>query len=91
MAKLMIQEGKIEAGIVRDERGVVEKIEKILDHVAKERFVGEKRIGQAVDFLRHRIHRPFGVEIAVETVAGFDPVDQFDAPDLYKPVSIFRT
>ena len=87
-AQFMVEEGKIEAGIVRDQRTVIQKVEQILHFVFEQRLVCQKRVGQAVYGLRIGIHLAFRIEIAMEGAPGFDAVDEFDAADLYQPVTL---
>ena len=56
----------------------------------EERLVGEEPVVEAVHPGRLDRHRPLGIEVAVEGLAGRDVVEQLDAADLDDPVAVGR-
>ena len=86
-----IEKTEIEAGIMRDQRAVAEKIEHIIAQMLKKRLVSQKGIAQPMNRLCLRRHRPFGVKIGVKGQSGLNPVDQFDTADFNQPVAIGKT
>src|SRR3546814_3840395 len=83
----MVEEAKIEAGIVGDQRAVVDELHQVFAQFMEARLVGKKGVAEAVDGLRFARHRPAGIEIGMEGAAGLDPVHQLDAPYLDHAVS----
>ena len=77
----MIDEPEIEARIVRDQRRIADEFEQFLAAFVEEGLVGQERARPMHRFGFAR-HRPAGIEIGVEGLAGLDPIEHFDAADL---------
>ncbi len=90
ITQLGIQKAKIEHGIVRDQRTVIEKVEQIFDSIFEIGLVLKEPIAEPMNLLGNAWHCHARIEIGVIGVAGFNAVDQFDATDLDDPVALFR-
>ena len=88
--ELEIEEAEVEAGIVRDERRILDEVEQLVDRLGKARLVRQEDARQAVHLLRFERHVALGIEVGVEMAAGFDAVDDLDAADLDHPVAAGR-
>src|SRR5690606_4992722 len=89
-AELVVEEAKVELGVVRNERRVLEKVDQLECMLVETLLVGEKHVRQAVDLLGRERHRALGIEIGMKGAAGGHPVDQLDAADLDHPVAALR-
>src|SRR5205809_3293195 len=85
-----IKEAEVEAGIVRDQRTVLDEIEQLLGSVGEQRLVRQEDGRKAVHHLRLERHVAFGVEIAMEVPPGLDAIDDLDAADLDHAVASKR-
>src|SRR5262245_37615269 len=88
--ELGIEEAEVEHGVVRNQRGIAEKDQEILDDLGKWRLVLEKIFGEAVHLERFPRHVALGIEIAVKGLPAGYPVDQLDAADLHHAVALER-
>src|SRR3954451_21071152 len=80
--ELRIEEAEVEAGIVRDQRTILDEVEQLFGLVAEQRLVRKEGVGQAVHHLRFERHFPVRVEIWLISGPGLDPVDDLDTADL---------
>ena len=82
-AKLGIDEGHVEAGIVGDQAGAVDELQELVGDLVEGRLVGEIGRADAVYGQRVGMDRPaLRIDVEVEDAAGRKAVDQFDAADL---------
>src|SRR5690606_27774938 len=88
--EFVVEEAKVELGVVSDQRRVLEEIEQLKRVLVEAKLVGEEGVGQAVDLLGRRGHRTVGVEVAMISAPAGGAVDQLDAADLYDPVAAQR-
>ncbi len=73
--KLRVDEAAIELGVVGHERRIGEEIEKLLQDRGKERLIGEKGAGEAVNAHHLLRHVALGIEVAVEMAPGRHKID----------------
>ena len=70
-------------------RVVAQKLDQLVHHMHEQRFVGEKRVGDAVDTLRFA-HRAFGIEINLIGFPCRHMIEQLDATDFDDTVAFER-
>jgi hypothetical protein len=83
----VIEEPEIEAGIMRDQRGILDEIKQLLGPLAERRLVGKEDVRKSVNRLRTGRHRTLRIEISMKVAAGLCAVDHLDAADLDDPVA----
>src|SRR5690606_7453685 len=85
--ELPVEEAEVELGVVRNERGIAEKVEQLEGMLLEPFLVGEERVAEAVNPLGLERHRPPRIEIGVERAPGRHAVDQLDTADLDETVT----
>ena len=88
--ELEIEEAEVEAGIVRDERRILDEVEQLLGLLREARLVRQEDRCEAVDRFGLARHVALGIEISVEVPAGLDAVEHLDAADLDHAVAAGR-
>ena len=88
--QLGVDEGDVEAGVVRDQAGLADELEKLGRDRREERLIPEEGVVEAMHLHGIDRVRPLGIEVAVEAPPGRDVVDQLDAADLDDAVAGFR-
>ena len=82
LLELEIEKAHVERRVVGDQRRVAEEVDHLVGDIGEARLVAQEVVAQAVHPKGLLGHRPFGIEVEVEVLAGRDVVDQFDAADL---------
>src|SRR5262245_7542381 len=85
-----IEEGKVEQGIMRDERRVADEYHQLLDDLGKERLVLEKFGREAMDRDCLGRHVALRIEITMKALPGRDAIDELYAADLHQTVALER-
>ncbi len=89
--KFEIEKAEIEGCVVRDQRRVGDELEKFIDPFRKAWLVRQKDRAQAVDGLCFDRHLTFRIEIGVKVPASFNPVVDFNTPNLDHAIATRRT
>ena len=65
-----VEKAHVEASVVDDQLGAIDKRQKLLDHVGEQRLVEQKLILDTGDLPRAFVHRPTGVEVGLVVASG---------------------
>ncbi|CCJ76067.1 ribonuclease H [Cronobacter muytjensii 530] len=69
-----------------DQLSAANVVEKIVHHIAENRFIQQKLVGDAVNHKGFRVHQPVGLEVDVKVIAGQATVNDFNRTDLNNAV-----
>ncbi len=81
-AELGIDEGKIELGVVGDQRIITDEGKEVVDCRGEDRFFGEEGFRQPMDAIGFRRDRSLGVDVGLIGIAARDMIDELDRTDL---------
>ena len=85
-----VEEAEIEHRIMRNELGVAEKGDELFHFVGEQRLILEEFAGQGVNLKCGFRHVAFGIEVTMESLAGRETIDEFDAADLDQAIALGR-
>src|SRR3546814_921532 len=86
--ELVIDEAKVERGVVDDQLRVLDELEELVGDVAETRLVDKKLVGNAVNGNRALVHFTIRLQIDVVVPPGQAAADDFDTANLDDPVAI---
>ena len=89
-AKFGVEKCHVEVGVVNDERGIPDEVEKIPRNSREDGFVLQKCSRQAMYGLSLLGHVAFRVDVDMERLPGWQMIHEFDGADLDNAVAIGR-
>ena len=88
--KLGIDKADIERRVVDHQRRIANELQKFLDHLREQRFVGEELAGKTMHGECFSRHVALGIEMPMKGLAGRHPVENLDTADFNQPVAAQR-
>jgi hypothetical protein len=85
--ELRIDEARVEARIVDDERRIADEGEQVVDDIGEQRLVGEEFGREAVHPEGLLGHVALRIDVTVKRLPGRNRVEQLDAADLNQPIA----
>src|SRR5690554_689933 len=89
-AQFVIEEAKVELGIVRYQRRVLKEVDQLKGMFVEALFIRQESVREAVHLFGGMRHRTLRIEVSVEGASRRHSVDQLDAADLDHPVTTLR-